>query len=1213
MSNTSKIESEASQWDLIPLTPKYIEAEHGGYVTALEAALDDDTVRNIALSGSYGVGKSSILRELGRRLDGRVVELSLSTLAPVEAAKLDESVPVQATTPTNRIQQEIVKQLLYREQPNKTPASRFRRIERFRWGRQLGVAVLIGLVVAIVFLLAGWTAQFAATFSTLSRLGNWVHLIVWSSATFLVLMIGWLTYGKLRIKQFSAGAATVTLEDNAVSYFDQYLDEIVYFFEVSDRDVVIFEDIDRFNDSHIFETLRALNTLLNASPQIDKTIRFIYAIKDSIFDRIGLDAEGRVLETEVSAIVDPAQAEAVRANRTKFFDLVMPVVPFITHRSARNLAIELLDEIEHKVSADLLDIAAKFVPDMRLLKNVLNEFIVFRARIFSGDGEDLDLDEADLFAMMLYKSTHLTDFELIRRGSSNLDTLYELSRKLVAENINRLEKERRVLRDQLTQNNGTTNRTAELGERLLEVVRLVVAHQGDSLDTGDFRFEDKTVPVGGVKTLQFWTGFVEADGDPKLLWVKRHYGSRVSFSRSYLEKALRVSLDADSWTTSFRDSLNEEICEKTGMIKSLRGADFRELLTRPQLLVNYEGKERSFGSVAEEILRPGLAYELMRAGYFNRNFTLYTSTFHGTRVSSNAMNFLIHHVQRDRMDVHFELNEKDIGAVVEECGKSALNEPALYNIDILDHLLVNDIKSADIMICSLTSLGQRQVEFLQAYLTAGKNRVELVQRLTAEAPGVLRLLLNELELDEDSLFEFIDAALANLSSVKQHVDMQVTDYLRKHYAQFSVLKSKVQIEQVQHVGTLFEQAGVKVSSLAPLSADARAVFIQRSLYDITHENLAEAIGNTQTVALDAISAADETVFDYVLTDMASYLEAVEGSSATVDTCEHFVEVLEQVLDCAPDSLADVVSRAARNCEVLELKTVSKGMWPALAMHHRFPATFDNVNRYVGALGVDTHLASLLTEAGVIAEVTSADQNTRRALALKILSARKNLPAAATRAVLAESLKLDSYLPVSEIPIEKGELFASLLKHHIIKDSAESYMYLGSTDWATRRAFIGASKDFMTYMTPEIVQQDLEKLLTDDRVARKIKQKIVEESPSYVEVADEQAAQQMARLAIEYKQTIPSDVICKLAEKGVAAQEIVILLVPHLDDLERNTLFAILRMLGDGYSELTELGATHVQIPNTPADTKLLERLTQDGTVSSWKLKSPFITVHRKQK
>ncbi|MEJ2654922.1 MAG: hypothetical protein P8Z69_06385, partial [Acidihalobacter sp.] len=102
-------DSEGS-WSLSPLTPEYRETEHGQYVKAIEAALQNDQIRNIALSGNFGVGKSSILQKIALLHKKRVVELSLSTLAPIEESNLDESVPKQATTPTNRIQQEIVKQ-----------------------------------------------------------------------------------------------------------------------------------------------------------------------------------------------------------------------------------------------------------------------------------------------------------------------------------------------------------------------------------------------------------------------------------------------------------------------------------------------------------------------------------------------------------------------------------------------------------------------------------------------------------------------------------------------------------------------------------------------------------------------------------------------------------------------------------------------------------------------------------------------------------------------------------------------------------------------------------------------------------------------------------------------------------------------------------------------------------------------------------------------
>lgn len=1227
----SNAPAPSAVWNLVPLTPEYLEAEHSGYVSALEVALEDDEIRNIALSGNYGVGKSSILRELGKRLDGRVVELSLSTLAPIEASKLDESVPLQATTPTNRIQQEIVKQLLYREDPSKTPASRFRRIERFRWWREFGTAALLGLAVAVIFLLTGWTGQIAATFAALNDLGVWTHLIVWVVATTAVLLLRWLFYGKIRIKQLSAGAATVTLDDNSVSYFDQYLDEIVYFFDVSDRDIVIFEDIDRFNDSHIFETLRALNTLLNASPQIEKPIRFIYAVKDSIFDRIGLEAEGRKLETGVLAIEDPAQAEAVRANRTKFFDLVIPVVPFITHRSARNLATRLLGEIEHKVEPELLDLAAQYVPDMRLLKNVRNEFIVFRDRIFSGDGEQLDLSETDLFAMMLYKSTHLTDFETIRLGKSNLDTLYKLSRELVAENIKRIEGERRTLRQRLARKSGAESRSSHLGD-------LLAAHIGrtaaSAASLGSRRRNGLTSSVDGspksdadLRSVEFWAAFVAADGDPELR-QQMSSGHALTFSRSSLVGALGDPLDADSWSDADRDALNAQLDEKFEDIKFLRGADMGDLIKRPEFLVmfkeldtpasegtsaTYKETAQSLEYVAKALLKPGLAYQLVRAGHINRNFTLYTSTFHGDRVSPAATNFIIHHVERDLMDAHFELGPEDVDAVVRERGKSALKEPALYNIAILDRLLATNVDAADIMIRSLVGLGESQTQFLQAYLTAGEQRAQLVQRFVTVSPRTLLYLVNQAELDDASQLELVDVALANLSSSAQRTDARVVDYLRTHYAEFSVLTNDGMSAQAERVGALFAEASITLPSLTPLSASARPSFVSRSLYDITHENLTLAIGNDETVALDVIRAANKTVYDYVLEHIDAYLGAIEGSSAAVDTGEQFIAVLEELLEQGTPRLADVVERAAPACQVVDLGAISEGAWPALAMHQRFPATFNNVSRYVDALGVDAHLAPLLAAAGTLTEAESADEDEKTTLATTILAAREQLPAATLRADLVASLKLGSHLEIGEIAAETGNLFALLLKHDIISDTAESYAHLAATDWPTRRAFIRESEEFARYMTPELVQPDLAALLADNEIEDAIKRVIVERSEAYAEVAGQRGLNELARLAVKHGHTIPSVVVQKMAQGGASAQYVVPLLEPHLGDLARADLFAILQELGGDYSKLTAVGRTALHVANTPADRALLECLKQHGTVSSYDADVSPIKVNRKHK
>lgn len=129
------VEAPATTWNLSALTPEYIESEHAQYAEAIAENLKKVDVLNIALSRNYGGGKSSILGRITEDHDGRVVELSLSKLSPIDNSEVDDSVPAQAGTPTNRIQQKIVKQLLYREEPKSARASRFRRIERFSWGR----------------------------------------------------------------------------------------------------------------------------------------------------------------------------------------------------------------------------------------------------------------------------------------------------------------------------------------------------------------------------------------------------------------------------------------------------------------------------------------------------------------------------------------------------------------------------------------------------------------------------------------------------------------------------------------------------------------------------------------------------------------------------------------------------------------------------------------------------------------------------------------------------------------------------------------------------------------------------------------------------------------------------------------------------------------------------------------------------------------------
>ncbi|MFJ5162291.1 hypothetical protein ACIP6T_24335 [Pantoea sp. NPDC088449] len=1201
-------------WELIPLTPEYIEAEHFRYVAAIEEALACKDIRNIALSGNYGVGKSSILQEVARRQDGRVVEISLSTLSPIETSKLDDSVPKQATTPTNRIQQEIVKQMLYREKPSKTPGSRFRRIERFRWQWEFGTAALLGFVFSIIFLLTGWTAQIVSAVPPMKDLGTWVHAIIFGMATGSSFLVRKRFYGKLRIKQFSAGAATVTLDDNSVSYFDQYLDEIVYFFEVSERNVVIFEDIDRFNDSHIFETLRALNTLLNSSPQIKKTIRFIYAVKDSIFDAIALKEEGRKLEASDIVSNDPVLLEVVRANRTKFFDLIIPVVPFITHRSARNLAMKQLGQTGHKIAPELIDLVAQFVPDMRLLKNVRNEFIIFRDRIFSGDGEKLKLNETELFAMVLYKNTHLTDFEAIRLGKSKLDTLYKSSREIVTNNIRKLEDERTILRQRLEMVDGTASRCEQLGELLLAHIKRTAEAVEFPIQNASYTFNGTALNPDELKGAQFWKEFASTESNVKLNFRNRH-GQTMNFSRNSLSAALDNTLDVRLWDEADREMLCEEILLRTNNIRFLRSADLNALIKRPEFLINEQETDQSLEKVARSLLKSGLAYQLVRAGYINRNFTLYTSTFHGDRVSTAATNFIIHHVEQDLMDVYFELEPEDVDAVVREKGQECLKESALYNIAILDHLLATDPSLADIMIQSLLDFRENAEKFIQAYLESGERRPLFIQQFTAFYSKIIPYLVNQTMLDDLHRLQFVNIALSYLPSIKQRTDSSASTYLLRHYTEFSIMTSEsANKSQAERIGTLFSDSHIIVPRLHPLSRQVRISLISHNLYEVTFENLTIAINNTRSVALDVILSENQKVYRYVLVHLSAYLECINDLSATIDDTGNFIEIIQDVLELHPTLLSDVIEHSSSNCVVEELSEVSVDAWPLLARHCRFPATFNNVSCYVAALEkVDENLAKILTASGSITEINSDDEDAKNALAVAILGASQWLPSASVRVELVRSLELEEYIDVNDVMAETGELFELLLQQNMILDDVSAYEHLSEMDWPTKSSFICASQKFSEYMTPELIHNDLAALLQSDAVDLEIKKRIVEEASAYLEVAGPEGTDELARFASENGLICQPSVVNMMAQGGASTNFIILLLEPHLDSMSRELLFSILKLLGGDYPDLTEVGHDKPRIPNTPENRALLEHLRQEGIVGKYDVNESPIKVNKRYK
>lgn len=1209
---------------LLSLTPEYEEARHGVYFAAIERALADgraEPIRNIALSGGYGVGKSSILQKVAEKHPDLVALISMSTLGFTDSDPKAEGVAKTASTKTNRIQKEIVKQLLYGQDPVKMPGSRYRRITRFRFWREFGLAALLAVPMTLVFFLSGWSASLGLLARLPMELVDLANIPVYVLGIFFVLGVRKVMHNRIHIEKISTGGATIALSAQSATFFDEYLDEIVYFFERTKVEIVVFEDIDRFDDPHIFETLRSLNTLLNSAKQLeDRNIRFIYAIRDSIFEELGdRAAEEESSDTPYTGdqptkvpvpasdqkTKDRAQAELSRANRTKFFDLVIPVVPFVTHRSARNHLKETLDKIpEHKVTDELIDRVGRHIADMRLIKNIANEFAIFHDRII--EHGSLNLTDDGVLAMVLYKNTHLADFEEIKQGSSSLDTLYKASRTLINDNIERLERENRETRRELDRLRPASIRSKRLGDALGAYLSRHVAHIGGTFVERGFSGEPLTDDA--LRTPEVWERIAAGEtiqvsytlqfSDQYRGTVNRTFVS--TFTRDQLIEALGDPISPKDWTAAGRALLEKRIADAESTIRFLRHADMKSLAARADLSLTWKGTPQTFGHVIDLVLGSELAAQLVRLGYIDQNFTLYTATFPEGLLTVAATNFIMKNVEPNQIDMNFPLKSKDVEAILRDRGRTVLQERAAYNVSLLDHLLAKDSLGAKVLARKLAQYGNDEKAFLLAYLEAGKKPSDLIRQIAALWPTIFKFLITDAGLDPIKRSRLVDVALMSIGAdLDYETDETVGNFLQENYVGLkSFASAKVSAATAKAIATLVSESGAEILALSKVSPAIREAIVDQRVYAVTRKNLELAIGErAPALALDKLKARRESVYDRSLDDLPSYLSSLHANEHTIAAAEALSQVVKDIVSRDVDQLESVLIRAAADVRLEDLADASTKAWPALAATARFPATFNNVVSYIDEIGLDENLAYLLVNAEEIQVDEETDEDAKLTLALTILGACAEIGSAAIRSGLVKSLHLLEFIDAASIPAEEGELVGCLIDDRVVEDSIDSFALIAPADWQGREYAISKSSDFKTFMTPAILPAaDLGRLVGSTSIHDDVKSAVLDR---FLELAPGASAQVLIKvadyaIASGHKMSIAD--ITFLAG-SIGHDRILTLLEDHLDSADLDQLAPILTAMGGDFLKVASATGKRPRFTKTDPLLALVARLEQLGVVS----------------
>ena len=420
------------------LTSIILDEEIFAYESALDFAYSDSEIKNIAITGVYGSGKSSVWRTYQDKKESQkdnvwtkssVIHVSLSDFSDKEK---NENKEVQQDKTNNtgtqqeereeyrakNIDKQILNQIMYQIDESKIPLSKY--VIKKQSGKcynfRQGVLILLAFLGISILVFRNELSMFFPQDKVKQPLSitTIIGLILLAIPT-IILFVWLFNRAKVKITTVNLKVAEAKISDDEEnSMLDYDIRELVYLVRASEAHTIVFEDLDRFNDMNLFIKLRELNFLVNQ--KYEKTVRFIYMLRDDVF---------------------------VSKDRTKFFDLIIPIIPVVNSNNSAEKLKRVIEKInvlgEKAVPSDkALEGISLYLDDMRILKNICNEYVVYYDRI---KAEKRGLNADKLFALITLKNVFPREFDDLQKDQGYIYNLFSKKDSEIEKENNKIEKE----------------------------------------------------------------------------------------------------------------------------------------------------------------------------------------------------------------------------------------------------------------------------------------------------------------------------------------------------------------------------------------------------------------------------------------------------------------------------------------------------------------------------------------------------------------------------------------------------------------------------------------------------------------------------------------------------------------------------------------------------------------------------------------------------
>lgn len=874
--------------DLAPID----DIENGDeYLKALHWAIKKEKVKNIALAGPYGAGKSSIIDtylKKHRIIRSKSLRVSMATF--VENKTDENGNPKKISLEQDEIELGILKQLFYKVSYKKIPQSRYRKLHKINWKCVWGYLILIFLTFGVIEFIF-FPDTFQMIIEKIEEAGGKFGLKgMVSNSIFFALCVGVLaiiarTYRlvlfRFKVSEVKLPAETIVKNSEAAgeTIFNKNMDEIVYFFEETKYRVVFFEDLDRLENPSIFIHLRELNTLLNNYDGIKGHIVFVYAIRDDIF---------------------------TDTDRTKFFEFIIPVIPIINSTNSGEIFLQKLEEskkkgILHEISQEFILDVSPYIEDMRILQNIYNEFVIYKETICID--QDLKLSDETMMALIIFKNLYPQEFAELQMERGVVKQAFEDKQRYISEQC-------------MQWKNKIDKFTLELEK-----------YHDDCLE------RVKELKIAMLSAMVDWQGI--SYSIKKGYWGDEYFASEImkdSFELAKLEHLEDVKIKYYTWSHSqleksvdnfqevfkqYQERIkNFQFVQKKG-VSSIK-SEIEDLKKNIHKLSSWSLKKliEEFGVynvLSEKVSKNKLLVFMIRRGYIDEKYANYINYFKGASITKEDMNYILAVKNMEKLPYNYNLTK--VGMVIQRLQPYEFEQKSIFNFILLEYLLSEeeDIEKRTVLMRQLSDETVESWKFIDEFINQTQYKERFIQILAMRWENMWNYIVQDITITYERKIFYFKLLVDNVDS-KRLFELNDEHNISSFIETNADILQHLSSIQDQKVISLIKTLGISFTNVAIENVSEKVLryVFENQCYELNStmiHSIVEFEDDTMLSGLDTrnyttiISLGYEPLIKYIQENLNQYVkEIMLAPNNTKEDVDQIMDLLERMLENAPEEI-----------------------------------------------------------------------------------------------------------------------------------------------------------------------------------------------------------------------------------------------------------------------------------------------------------------------